>query len=283
MLVHWLKNHLGDENMGQKLKLFTKECEQGNDTAMLAISNISALARGYACADDTDPLSLRSDLVRKMKALRQSNKPSKRLNQWTTIYGLRTADSLFSFGMPPPKPPKSDTTESKKPSSSLSSYMISPPAPAPSKKRKPSTQARPVAPSDLRTPFAPDPSMPSSNKRTPAPPVAASDLRNLFGVSPSVAPSNKRTPSPPTPPVAPSNKRKAGASSTVTGVPAKRRQVADPPKEETSSWCFSTWWGKKKDLDVARESMEKLQGELEKARANVQDIKHEIRVLEKRK
>ncbi|RSL66655.1 hypothetical protein CEP53_003291 [Fusarium sp. AF-6] len=240
--------------MGQKLKLFEKECEQGNDTAMLAISNINALARGYACAEDTDPLQLRSDLVRKMKALRQSNKPSKRLNQWTTIYGLRTADSLFSFGMPPPKPPKSDTTESKKPSSSLSSYMISSPTPVPSKKRKPSTQARSVAPSDLRAPFAPATSMPSSNKRTPAPPVAPSDLRNPFGLSPSAAPSNKRTPSPPVP----SNKRKAGASSTVTDVPAKRRQVADPPKEETSSWCFSTWWGKKKDLDVARESMGRL-------------------------
>ncbi|RSL49188.1 hypothetical protein CEP54_012559 [Fusarium duplospermum] len=217
------------------------ECEQHNDTAMLAISNIYALASGYACAVETDPFRLRSDLVHKMKALRDSNKPSRRLKQWTTIYGLRTADSIFDFGMPPPNPPKGDATVSKESSSPLPSYPILPSAAAPLKKRTPSTPARPVAPSELRNPFGPSP------------------------------------------PMAPSKKRKAEASSTVTNVPAKRRQVAEPPKEDTSSWFFSTWWGKKQDLDVARESMEKLQGELEKAKANVHDIKREMRVLEKRK
>ncbi|KAM0424532.1 hypothetical protein ACHAPT_010248 [Fusarium lateritium] len=130
ILARWLGVHLGDNNMRQKLELFEKECEQHNDTGMLAIANISALAQGYSFAKDINPVRLRTVLISQMCTMDASSKPSHRFKQWTNIFGLRTADSMFELPNPSSMPPKSrvasfpdEMGSSNKPKSCLASPM----------------------------------------------------------------------------------------------------------------------------------------------------------------
>lgn len=90
---------------------------------------------------------------------------------------------------------------------------------------------------------------------------------------------------PPTTTISPdtvSNKRKLEVPGAIPDVPAKRRKVADSTEEQNSSWLFSTWWGKKGDPEVARNSTEQLRKELEKAEADIQAIKSKMGKMEQR-
>ncbi|KAI8665346.1 hypothetical protein NCS56_00970300 [Fusarium sp. Ph1] len=130
LLVHWLKAHLKHGNIDEKLNLFEKECQQHDDTGIIAISNITALVRGYSCCAGTDPAQRRVEFIQKMKTLTRSKRPNNRLCQWTSPSGLRNAKSLFKS--PPPVPQNADAASlgemgrPSQPKHPLASYMLPP-------------------------------------------------------------------------------------------------------------------------------------------------------------
>ncbi|KAJ4214940.1 hypothetical protein NW759_009964 [Fusarium solani] len=130
LLVRWLEAHLDHGNIDEKLNFFEKECQQHDDTGIIAISNITALIRGYSCCAGIDPAQRRVEFIQKMKTLTRSKRPNNRLGQWTSPSGLRNAKSLFKS--PPPVPQNADAASLAnvhKPSQSrhpLASYMLPP-------------------------------------------------------------------------------------------------------------------------------------------------------------
>ncbi|KAJ3460261.1 hypothetical protein MRS44_011128 [Fusarium solani] len=130
LLVRWLEAHLDHGNIDEKLNFFEKECQQHDDTGIIAISNITALVRGYSCCAGIDPAQRRVEFIQKMKTLTRSKRPNNRLGQWTSPSGLRNAKSLFKS--PPPVPQNADAASLAnvhKPSQSrhpLASYMLPP-------------------------------------------------------------------------------------------------------------------------------------------------------------
>ncbi|KAJ4188957.1 hypothetical protein NW755_006459 [Fusarium falciforme] len=130
LLVRWLEAHLDHGNIDEKLNLFEKECQQHDDTGIIAISNITALVRGYSCCADIDPAQRRVEFIQKMKTLTRSKRPNNRLSQWTSPSGLRNAKSLFKG--PPPMPQNADaaslanTHKPSQPRHPLASYMLPP-------------------------------------------------------------------------------------------------------------------------------------------------------------
>ncbi|KAJ4328777.1 hypothetical protein N0V84_000782 [Fusarium piperis] len=133
LLVRWLEVQLDHGKIDQKLKLIEKKCEQHDDSSVVAILNIVALARGYSLAADIDTAHHRTRLIDRLETVTVSSKPGRRLKQWTNHNGLRTADTMFTGRSPASglsttgstsSPDKDESSESK----SLWDWLMGPDA-----------------------------------------------------------------------------------------------------------------------------------------------------------
>ncbi|UPK93056.1 hypothetical protein LCI18_003991 [Fusarium solani-melongenae] len=130
LLVRWLETHLDHANIDEKLNLFEKECQQHDDTGIIAIANVTALVRGSSCCAGIDPAQRRVEFIQRMKTFTRSKRPNLRLGQWASHSGLRNAKSLFKS--PPSMPENADaaslasTHKSSPPKHPLASYMLPP-------------------------------------------------------------------------------------------------------------------------------------------------------------
>ncbi|KAI8716775.1 hypothetical protein NCS52_00971900 [Fusarium sp. LHS14.1] len=162
MLVRWLAANLHREDINETLNFFQKECQQNNDSSIIAISNVIALARGYSCSSAFDPAKRRADFIQEMKVLTRSKRPNLRLAQWNSPSGLRTAGSLFKNADPEPRktnvPSSVGSHKSSRPkhplaSSTVPPATISPPAATSSKRKLEAPDATPDAPFKRRQIF----------------------------------------------------------------------------------------------------------------------------------